>query len=92
MNLILNDRLRQFLINLECLHCAGQHDAVVAEVMETNGSFDAPSGRRSHLWDLHLHGISSTGASAEEAIANWKRLAHATAPLVPATDDERGLR
>ena len=86
MNLILHDRMHSFLINLECLDRAGQHDAVVAEVLETYGLFRAPSGRRSHLWQLDLHGISATGASDEEAIANWKRLAHATAPLCTAQD------
>lgn len=84
MNLILHSRIGRFLINLECLDIAGRHDAVVAEVHETNGHFHAPSGRLSHLWDLRLHSITASGASVEEAIANWKRLAHAQNPLAKA--------
>jgi len=88
MTLHIHDRFHRFLTNLECLDCAGQHDAVVAEVLETYGLFRAPSGRRSHLWELDLHDINAIGASAEEAIANWKRLAHAKTRSMQSADGD----
>lgn len=71
----LNNRPRAFLVNLECLDAAGQHDAFVNEINETFGRFDPPAGDRSHLWEIELHGISAEGETDEAAMANWKRLA-----------------
>jgi len=71
----LHNRLPAFLMNLECLSADGQMDVFVNEVMETFGRFDPPAGDRTHRWELDLHGISADGATEEEAIANWKRLA-----------------
>ncbi|QBR35730.1 hypothetical protein ETW23_05825 [Leisingera sp. NJS201] len=75
-------RLAAFLLNLERLDANGQHDAFVNEVLETFGRVDAPAGDRTHRWELDLQGICADGATAEEAIANWKRIArrHITPP------------
>lgn len=83
----IHSRLHAFLLNLECLDVAGQRDAVYSEVMETFGRFDPPAGDRSHRWDLDLHGVQGCGASEEEAIANWKRLARDECELDAAEDD-----
>lgn len=74
----LHSRLPAFLMNLDCLSADGQMDAFANEVMETFGRFDPPAGDRTHRWELDLHGISADGASEEEAMANWKRLARQT--------------
>lgn len=71
----LHNRPRAFLLNLECLDATGQHDAFVNEVLETFGRYDAPSGDRSHLWEIELHGVTADGETDEAAQANWKRLA-----------------
>ncbi|MEX5515690.1 hypothetical protein [Pseudophaeobacter sp. 1A09344] len=71
----LHSRLPAFLQNLECLSADGQMDAFVNEVLETFGRFDPPAGDRTHRWELDLHGICADGATEEEAMANWKRLA-----------------
>lgn len=76
-----HSRLPSFLLNLECLSAEEQMDAFVNEVMETFGRFDPPEGDRTHRWELELHGISADGATEEEVMANWKRLAHQTCKL-----------
>lgn len=83
----LHSRLPAFLMNLECLDAQGQQDAFVNEAMETFGRFDAPAGDRSHRWELDLHGICADGATEEEAIANWKRLARQHCKLDSTEDD-----
>ena len=75
------NRLRDFLLNLECLCAAGQHDAFVHECETQFGGFLPPDGRRSHLWTIDLHNIEATGETAEAACASWKRLAHAQEAL-----------
>lgn len=76
-----NDRIHSrfvdFLINLECLDAHGQFDAFANEVIETFGRLTPPTGDRSHQWELDLYDVFAEGASEEEVIANWKRLAHA---------------
>lgn len=76
-----------FLRNLEWLDAQAQHDAFLNEVMETFGRFDAPSGDRTHRWELDLHGVFADGATAEEAMANWKRLARQHFPAPDIEDD-----
>ena len=71
----LHIRLPAFLMNLDCLSAEGQVDAFVNEVLETFGRFDPPAGDRSHRWELELHGICADGATEDEAVTNWKRLA-----------------
>lgn len=71
----LHHRLPAFLTNLDHLCAEGQLDAFVNEVLETHGRLTPPAGDRSHRWDLELHGVCADGATEEEAIANWKRLA-----------------
>lgn len=83
----LHSRLPAFLLNLKYLSADGQMDAFVNEVMETFGRLDPPAGDRTHRWELDLHGISADGATAEEAMANWKRLAHQTCKLDDTEDD-----
>lgn len=80
MNALLHNRALSFLQNLERLSAAGQYDAFVNEVRESNGHFTAPKHDQSHLWEMYLHGINATGANEEEAIANWKRLASKALP------------
>ncbi|AVO36618.1 hypothetical protein [Pukyongiella litopenaei] len=75
MNRLIHDRLPAFLRNLDRLDASGQRDAVVNEVLETFGWMTPPAGDCTHQWELDLHGIAASGASEEEAIANWKRLA-----------------
>lgn len=79
--------LHDFLLNLECLDADGQHDAFVTEVLRTFGRFDAPAGDRTHRWELDLRGICADGATAEEAIANWKRLAQRRGTTLDIEDD-----
>ena len=83
----LHNRRLAFLLNLERLSADGQLDAFVNEVMETFGRFDSPAGDRTHRWELDLHGISADGATEEEAMANWKRLARQTCKLDGTEDD-----
>lgn len=71
----LHHRRATFLASLDRHDATGQFDAICNEVFETAGQFCRPDGRLSHLWELTLHGIAATGATEEEAIANWKRLA-----------------
>lgn len=87
MNALLHNRALTFLHNLDRLSVQGQQDAFVNEVLESNGCFTAPKHDRSHLWELCLHGINATGATEEEAIANWKRLAHKPRAQPPVEDD-----
>lgn len=87
MNAVLHNRSMVFLRNLEQLSAIGQHDAFINEVLECNGHFIAPKHNQSHLWELHLHGINATGATEEEAIANWKRLACKSFPTEEIEDD-----
>ncbi|MBT2130095.1 hypothetical protein [Aliiroseovarius lamellibrachiae] len=83
----LHNRLPAFLHNLECRDTSEQHDAFVNEVQETFGRFDPPSGDRSHRWELDLHAITADGATEEEAIANWKRLAGKLCQIEDIEDD-----
>jgi len=71
----LDDRPRSFLGSLARLSAEATHDAFVNEVLETFGRFDPPNGELSHRWTLDLHGICADGATEEEAICNWRRLA-----------------
>jgi len=85
---LLHDRLRSFLLNLECLGPIGQKDAFANEVIETGGSYVAPNddGRSSHLFEISLHGIVGNGFSEETAIESWKMAARAMVPLADPTD------
>ncbi|WP_206778545.1 hypothetical protein [Phaeobacter sp. S60] len=76
-----------FLRNLACLDAGSLQDAFFNEALETFGRFDAPSGDRTHRWELDLHGVCADGASAEEAMANWKRLASQHFPAQDIEDD-----
>lgn len=71
------DRLCTFVASLELLSCTAQHDAIVAEVLETGGSFTAPtgSGWDSHLFRLSLHGTTAYGGTEKRVIRNWKKAA-----------------
>ncbi len=87
MNALLHNRALTFLQNLDRLSATGQQDAFINEALESHGRFDAPSVDRSHLWELDLHGIFATGATEEEAIGNWKRLATTAMPDDQLEDD-----
>lgn len=84
---LLHSRFPAFLMNLECLDVQGQQDAFVNEVMETFGRFDPTAGDRTHQWEVELHGISANGATIEEAMSNWKRLARQACKLDGIEDD-----
>jgi hypothetical protein len=68
------DRLEQILDSLELLDKIGQHDAIINEVIETGGWFEArksmPSAPQG-LIEITLHGVTAYGACASEACANW---------------------
>lgn len=81
------NRLHAFLLNLECLDAHGQQDAFITETLKTFGCFAPPSGDRTHRWELELHGICADGATEEEAMANWKRLARQHCKLIDPEDD-----
>lgn len=87
MNAASHNRALTFLRSLGHLSATDQHNAFINEVLETHGQLDAPDATRSHLWELDLHGICATGATEEEAIANWKRLASKTMPHDDTEDD-----
>lgn len=80
----LHNRPLAFLDNLEHLDAHGQYDAFVNEVLETCGQFTPPRGDTSHCWQLCLHGICADGATDEEAMANWKRLARRAPEIIEA--------
>lgn len=68
------DRLEQMLNSLELLDKIGQHDAIINEVIETNGWFGAPRNMPSApngLIQITLHGVSAYGTCASEACHNW---------------------
>lgn len=68
------DRLDQMLNSLELLDKIGRHDAIINEVIETNGWFGAPRSMPSApqgLIEITLHGVTAYGATASEACANW---------------------
>lgn len=71
----IHNRRDRFRANLDHLDAEGQFDAVLLEVQETFGRFDSPDQGRGIWWELDLHGITAQGASEEEAIAHWKKLA-----------------
>ncbi|QOL81100.1 hypothetical protein [Pseudooceanicola spongiae] len=74
----LHNRLAAFLTNLECLDIAGQRDALVSEIVETGGRYDAPpeTPHALHLFEISLHGVSASGADEADAFRAWKRAAH----------------
>ncbi|QOL82796.1 hypothetical protein [Pseudooceanicola spongiae] len=74
----LHNRLAAFLTNLECLDTAGQRDALVSEIVETGGRYDAPpeTPHALHLFEISLHGISASGRDEADAFRAWKRTAH----------------
>ncbi len=82
-----HNRLPVFLMNLGRLAADDQFDAFVNEVMETSGRFDAALDGGVAQWELNLHGISSRGATTQEAIDNWTREARLVCPLDEAEDD-----
>jgi predicted ferric reductase len=68
------DRLEQMLNSLEHLDRVGRYDAIINEVIETNGWFGAPKNMPSApqgLIQITLHGVTAYGACASEACANW---------------------
>ena len=73
----LHNRLAAFLTNLECLDDAGQRDALVSEIVETGGRYDAPpeTPHALHLFEIRLHGVSASGTDEAEAFRAWKRAA-----------------
>lgn len=83
------DRLRAFLLNLECLDLAARHDAFMNEAIETGGCCLPPQANTwsSHLFEIDLHGVTACGMTENEAIRNWTRAARAQVPL---GDDETG--
>ena len=85
--ILIHNRLAAFLHNLAFLDADGQRDAFMNEAMEAFGRFAAPAGDRSHRWELDLHGICADGATEEEAMANWKRLARQNCAPDGAQDD-----
>jgi hypothetical protein len=87
MDNTLHNRALAFLDGLEHQSATTQHDAFINETLETHGRFDPPTGDRTHLWELELHGVSAEGLTEEEAIANWKRLAGYQFPIEEADAD-----
>lgn len=89
------DRLTSFLLNLECLDCSGQRDAVINEIIETGGTYTParPQGDRdtwgSHLFEISLHGVYGSGQCEDEAIRNWKKVA---LTQIPALDGAQKAR
>ena len=75
----LHNRLAAFLTNLECLDTAGQRDALVSEIVETGGRYDAPPEmpHALHLFEISLHGVSASGHDEADAFRAWKRAARA---------------
>jgi hypothetical protein len=82
-----HSHLPAFLMNLGRLAADDHFDAFVNEVMETSGRFDAALDNGVAQWELHLHGISSRGATTQEAIDSWTREARLVCPLDDAEDD-----
>ncbi len=85
--IITDDRLSNFVINLECLSACALNDAFTNEIFETNGYLHAPGSTLSHLWEMRLHGYTATGASPEETFLNWRRMAK-HAPTIPTIEDD----
>ncbi|MBC7154584.1 MAG: hypothetical protein H5U19_08235 [Rhodobacteraceae bacterium] len=77
---LLHDRLKAFLLNLECLDSAGQKDAFMNEAMECGGRY-LPSG---NWFEITLHGIITSGMTEDAAIRNWTKAAKSVAPLIEA--------
>lgn len=82
MSTLIPDRLTQLLRALDNLPYAGRLDAIVAEVLETGGSYPAAPTQTpefQHVWALDLHGITATGPDEAAMIENWCCAAHARA-------------
>lgn len=87
---IIENRLQRLLTTLECLTPDDKRDVIVSEVIETGGTYCPPPPEgsdawASHLYELHLHGITGRGSSEAEAVRSWTKAAKAVA--FPAEDD-----
>ncbi|QIZ79053.1 hypothetical protein [Thalassovita gelatinovora] len=81
------DRLRVFLAHLELIDMDAQKDAFMNEGMET-GDADLilrADTKSSHLIEIRLHGATAFGATEDEAIRNWKKVAR---QLLPGIEDD----
>ena len=64
-----------FLRRTKARSAEGLFDTFHTEIRETFGALVPPRGDHSPLWELTLHGITATGATEREAMANWQRIA-----------------
>ena len=73
------DLVHAFLLKLDGLDVAGQIQAFIDEAIDNGGNYLSPGtkGQCSHLFEISLHNIFATGASDDEAIRNWKKVARA---------------
>ncbi|WP_066706904.1 hypothetical protein [Celeribacter ethanolicus] len=74
----IENRRARFYDRVILLDPKDMRDAVVNEVIESGGSYTVPQGESwpaSHLAEISLHGVSSFGATEDEAISNWIRQA-----------------
>ncbi|MFW2541506.1 hypothetical protein ACN2XU_02610 [Primorskyibacter sp. 2E107] len=74
---LISDCRSALLLRLAPLTGTALRDAVLNEVMETGGTWIAPTatGASSHLFELSLHGVTAFGGSVDEAIHSWRKAA-----------------
>jgi len=74
----MTERLDKFLRGLDGKDATERKDAVITEILETGGTYNAgPEGRvgSDYAFLIHLHEISAYGTNDGEAIDSWIKIA-----------------